>query len=460
MSSAGISFGGLASGLDTKAIISALVSIEQRPIVALEKKKAGYTKQKSLYGDLNGLLGKLTSAAKALQKTTDFLAMKAVSDDETAIKATASSSATPGTYTLRVDSLARAQVSATSGSPAATTSFGSNPTLEITVGGTTHPIAISGTATLESIAQSINAYDDTAAIGVRAEVVDTGNPANGGAQRYQLVVRSTNTGLDGAFTMGVDEGSVEFTNLINSMAMPLTAASNAKVTINGALAVYRESNEISDLFAGITLDLLSADPAKDITITVSNDAEATTKKVQEFVDAYNKVVDFFTEQNVLDAEGKAKNPLFGDATLRSMRSNLRSVVGGSVAGTGNDAYQLLSQLGITSDKGGKLTLNSGKLAEVLADDEDAVASVFTHATNGIAKRLVDQVDVYTDTVDGLLKNRNDTFDRQVRDADTRITQAERRLTLYEKQLEVKYANLEQLLSRLQSQGSSVNNIGR
>ena len=192
---------------------------------------------------------------------------------------------------------------------------------------------------------------------------------------------------------------------------------------------------------------------------LSDPAEAIGKKVQDFVDAYNAVVDFFTAQAALDAEGKAKSPLFGDPTLRSMRSNLRSVVGGSVDGTGNSAYQMLAQLGITADRAGKLTLNSGKLAEALADDEEAVAAVFTHATSGIGKRLVDQIDVYTDSVDGLLKNRTDTFDRQVRDTDARITAAERRLTLYEKQLETKYANLEQLLSRLQSQGSSVSSIG-
>ena len=52
MSSAGISFGGLASGLDTKAIISALVAVEERPIRALETKKTSINKQKSLYGDL------------------------------------------------------------------------------------------------------------------------------------------------------------------------------------------------------------------------------------------------------------------------------------------------------------------------------------------------------------------------------------------------------------------------
>jgi len=47
-----------------------------------------------------------------------------------------------------------------------------------------------------------------------------------------------------------------------------------------------------------------------------------------------------------------------------------------------------------------------------------------------------------------------------KDASTRITNAERRLELYEKQLQQKYANLETLLGRLQSQGSSVGNIAR
>ena len=464
MSTAGISFGGLASGLDTKAIISALVAIERRPIAALEKKKTGYTKQKSLFGDLKGLLEKLTTAAKALQKTTDFLARKATSDDEDILTASASSSAAPGTYKVKVLALAQAQVNHSSGSASATASFAATEAeFTIDVGGNSHLVSVAGTPTLQSIADAINAADDANDTGVRAEVLDTGNLTNPG-QRYQLVVRSTKTGPEGAFTLtpSLPNASTPFENLIADLQQPanVTAATQSSLQVNG-VTVYRSSNQVGDLFAGVTLDLKSAaSPAQEVTITVANDAEATTKKVQEFVDAYNKVVDFFTEQNALDAEGKAKTALFGDPTLRSMRSNLRSILGGSVDGTGNQSFQLLSQLGITADTAGKLTLNTGKLEEALAADEDAAAAVFTHATNGIASRLVTQIDVYTDSVDGLLKSRNDTFDRQVKDAQSRIDQAERRLTLYEKQLEAKYANLESLLSRLQSQGSSVGNIGR
>ena len=467
MSSAGISFGGLASGLDTKAIISALVSIERRPIQQLETKKTSLNKQKSLYGDLRSMLEKLATAAKALKTTDDFLAMKAVSDDEAAIKVTASNAALPGTYTVRVQALAQSQVNASTGSPTRNADLGGPASLILDVGGNQHLIAIND-PNLDSIAAAINEYDGANGTGVRAEVVDTGNPANGGAQRYQLVVRSTRPGSAGAFTITADDGDAAFTNVLTQVAgNTITQAQDAQLLVNGnpsgtsGITVYRSSNQISDLFPGITLDLLSQPvPAKDVTITVSTDAEATSKKLQDFVDAYNKVVDFFTDQSAIDAEGKAKGPLFGDQTLRSMRSTLRSVVGASVGDTGNQAYQLLSQIGVKSDTAGKLTFTSTKFEEALADDEQAVAKLFTSSTNGIASRLIAQVDVYTDSVEGLIKNRNDAFDRQVKQTQSRIDQSERRLTLYQQQLETKYSNLESLLSRLQSQGSSVSNIGR
>lgn len=461
MSNAGISFGGLASGLDTKAIIQALVAIERRPIAALEQKKTSLGKQKSLFGDLRGLLGKLETAAKALKTTSDFLVRKASSDKEEIVTASAGSAASAGTYNLRVVSLAKAQVNASSGSASPSASLGAPGTLQLDVGGTTQFIAVGGVVngvteppTLERIAAAINAADDANATGVRAEVVDTGNSGN---NRYQLVVRSEQAGTASGFSISYDDGDPAFQAVINSVGSNvLTQATDARVQLNGGVTVTRSSNTISDLIAGVTLELKSdASPTQSVAITVSNDSTATTKKVQDFVDAYNKVVDFLADQNQLDADGKAKGPLFGDSTLRALRAGLRTIAGSAVPGTGNASFQLLSQLGVKADTAGKLTLTATALAEALATDEAAVAAVFTSSANGIAGRVVAQIDVYTDSVDGLIKNRTEAFDRQSKDATTRITQAERRLTSFEKQLEQKYANLEQLMGRLQSQGSSL-----
>ncbi len=473
MSSAGISFGGLASGLDTKAIISALVAVEQRPIYQLQAKKTSLTKQKSLFGDLKGLLDKLTTAAKALKSTTDFLAMKAASSNEDVLTASASSSATPGSYSLTVESLATAQVSASLGSSSPTASFGSGIPGEfsIDIGGNSWIVTTDDTPSLQEIAASINDTATTNDLGVRAEVVDTGNTQNGGANRYQLVVRATEAGTEGAFSLTFSDGNQELADLLTEIGgNTIVDAANAHLKLNG-IDTYRSSNTISDVIAGVTLDLKSVSaqpnppsgPFTPLTVTITTDAEETSKKVESFIEAYNKVVDFMAEQNKVDGEGKASGPLFGDVTLRSIRSSLRSIVGGQVATTGNESYQLFSQIGITSDKDGKLTFNKSKFEEGLSTDENAVARIFSDATNGISARIETQIDLYTDSVDGLLKARSDGFDRQVKNTSDRIEQAERRLEQYQKQLEAKYANLESLLSRLQGQGSglsSLNNLSQ
>jgi len=457
MSSAGISFGGLASGLDTQAIISALVAVEERPIFQLERTKSSLKKQKSLFGDLNGLLDKLTDAAKALKTTSSFLQMKATSSNEDILTASASSTATPGTYGVTVEALAKGQVNSAGSSSATDPIANTNPsvTLQLDVGGNSY--FISAANNLEAIASAINSEDDANETGVRAEVVDTGSGAAAG-ERYQLVIRGEEPGAENSFTLAVDEGGTGFDDLVAELNTDPVVATDSHIKVNG-LDIYRSSNTIADLFGGITLDLKSVD-AQEVTITVATDGEETSTKVKELVDAYNAAVDFFEAQNVLDEEGGAQSELFGDTTLRSIRTSMRSIVGGSVTTTGNEAYQLLSQIGITADTKGKLEFNQSKFEEALAEDEAAVTALFSDTTNGIAARLETQIDLYTDSVDGLIKTRNDGFDRRIKQTTTRIENAERRLEQYEKSLTVKYANLEQLLSRLQGQGSSIGNIAQ
>ncbi|HEB53917.1 MAG TPA: hypothetical protein ENI87_11750 [bacterium] len=459
MSTAGISFGGLASGLDTQAIISALLAVERRPILALEKTKKSLQDQKKLFGDLGDLLDKIESAAKDLKTTSSFLQMKATSSNEEIVTATASSTATPGSYTVSVEALASGQINK-AGAASATDPIANSTspvTLQLDVGGNT--FFIDADNNLNAIAAAINAEDDSSDTGVRAEVIDTGANNPNPNERYQLVIRSEEPGTDNAFTLTADAGGTGFTNLVSTLNTNQTNATDAHLIVNG-VDVWRSDNTVSDVFGGITLELQSASPGTDVTVTVSTDGEETSKKVKELVDAYNELIDFFGEQNKVDEEGNASSPLFGDTTLRSIRTNLRSIVGNAVPTTGNQAYELLSQIGISSDTDGKLTFNQSEFEEALADDEAAVTALFTDATNGIAIRLESQIDLYTDSVDGLLKTRSDGFDRRIKQTSNRIDDAERRLEQYEQQLTTKYANLEQLLSRLQSQGSSVGSINQ
>jgi flagellar hook-associated protein 2 len=451
MSSSGINFGGMASGLDTGAIIAALMAVERRPIQALQAKKTSLNQQKNLFGDFRGLLDELQEAAKALRTTTDFLQMQAASSDDDVLTANAGNSATPGSHTVEVVALATAQIHASLGKADKDVTDYGDGTIFINVGGTDHAVSFgSGTGfsgTLEGIAQAIRSQD----LDVTADVVDTGQT---GSARYQLVLRSRTAGTEGAFTLSLDTGTAQMQALVDEInGNAVSAAQNAHVKLDG-IDIYRSTNSIGDAIAGVTLDLRSAPVGNRVTVTVTTDAEETSKKVKDFVDAYNKVVDFVAAQNTVAQDSEARKPLFGDSTLRSIRSSLRSIVGGAVT-TGNQAIEMLVHAGITSDRDGRLTFDQSKFEEQLAVDEQAVARLFAGAGSGVAARLSDQIDVYTDSAEGLIKARTDGFDRLVRDTQRRIDQGEERLARYQTSLEARFASLESLLARLQGQGSAL-----
>jgi flagellar hook-associated protein 2 len=454
MSSAGISFGGMASGLDTRAIITALMAVERRPIAAMETKKSTLNSQKKLFGDFKKLLGDLEGAADKLRSRSDFLQMKAASSNEDALGVRAGSSATPGTHEIKIHALASAQVSVSNGRAAKDDPVLGDGTVFLNVNGVDHAIDIgAGTgyaSTLEGFAQAINGQD----LDVTADVVDTGQA---GASRYQLVLRSKTVGADGQFSLTLDSGNAELDALVNEVnANQRAAGQNAHIEFNG-VDVYRSSNSITDVIPGVTLDLKAIETATPISVTVTTDAEETSKQVKEFVDAYNKVVDFVSTQNQVGDNGEARNPLFGDATLRTIRSTLRSIVGGTVD-TGNASISLLVTAGVSSDREGKLTFNQAKFEEKLGEDEQAVANLFAADTVGVAARLTSQIDAYTSSTDGLLKTREDGFDRLVKDTQRRIDQAEDRLERFEQNLQARFANLESLLARLQGQGTALSSF--
>lgn len=458
MSSAGISFGGLASGLDTQAIISALLDVERVPIQALERTRDSYRRQKSQFGDLSGMLDKLAEAAGKLSGNNELLQYKAGLDTEDYLTASASSTAQAGTYRIEVNQVAQNEVRGSNGfADRDQTAVANSDTLLFDIGGTLEAVALPQNATLDDIADAVNSQN----IGITAQVVDTGN----GATPFELVFTSDTIGEDGRFTVSVDGGNGT-ASLVNDIITPMNGTAivtgeNANLTVNG-ITYQRTSNTIGDIIQGVTLDLksdalASGGGANQTQLTISTDTEATSESVKEFVEAYNEIVDFVTGTNELDEEGNATNALFGDVTLRSIRSNMRSIVG-SVVGTGNEAFQMLAQIGISSDTAGKLTFNQTEFDEALVEDPDALQALFADETSGIAVRMEQALELYTDSVDGLIKTRQDGFDRLIRQTDDRIEKAEDRLEAYETRLVNRFASLEQLLTSLQSQGSALSGI--
>lgn len=96
------------SSIDTNAIVQQLMQVERQPLLKLKQKQADYQAKISAYATLLSSVSSLKSAVAAL-KDSSLIGMKATVSDTSYMTATASSTATAGTYTMKIGSLAAAQ---------------------------------------------------------------------------------------------------------------------------------------------------------------------------------------------------------------------------------------------------------------------------------------------------------------------------------------------------------------
>lgn len=144
-----------------------------------------------------------------------------------------------------------------------------------------------------------------------------------------------------------------------------------------SLTLIKESNTIADVIEGVTLQLLSADATTPSVITVSQgDVSATKTNIEDFVAAYNSVIEDLYNAFYYDPENPTQNnPLRGDYTVRGIQARLKNTVVNSVPGLEGD-YTTLYQIGISVDNTGRLSIDSGKLSSVLASDPASVMKLF------------------------------------------------------------------------------------
>src|SRR4051794_33800507 len=101
-----MSVDGLVSGMDTTALISQLIQAEAGQQTQLKAKLADTQSTASAYRTVNTTFAAVSAAADALLKSDAWTPAKATSSSTTNVTATAGAGATPGTLTLKVDSLA------------------------------------------------------------------------------------------------------------------------------------------------------------------------------------------------------------------------------------------------------------------------------------------------------------------------------------------------------------------
>jgi len=439
------SFSGLASGIDSSALITGLVGIARAPIARLQKAQSTLKIQAARVDDLSTKLSALGTAARALDTSDEVLSSKATSADDAIVKVSSGSGAAPGSYDIHITSLA--QATRVYANPVAAKDqaglFGAG-TLSITIGTTTTDIDVTAADTLASVAGKIN---------------DAGIDATAGlffdGSNWRLSVSGTDTGVTNAVTFGETPG---LTLGLANPANVVQSAQDAVFSVDG-FPVTNGSNTVTDAVNGVTLELVKASVgATKTAVRIQRDPAALETKVNTFVKAYNDIMAAIDAETPRNGTVKA-GALAGDVTLRGVQSRLRNVIGAEVAGLSGN-YKTLASVGISLDRAGTMSVNATKLSAAAAKDPAGVASLFgaQGSATGVMRTLDTTITSYVTAGTGLLSAKSRTVRDRANAYDSRIDGMELRLTKYEEGLKRQFASLERLISGMNSQSSQLSSV--
>lgn len=373
---ASISSLGIGSGLKLGDILDSLTAAEKATLTPITKQQSSYTAKLSGYGTMKSALEAFQTANTALSKADLFTATSTTSSS-TAFSATTTGNAIAGKYTISVTQLAQAQTltSNTTQKDSKAAIATSDSVLTIQQGGDKKPITIDISAANSSLTGIRDAINNAKA-GVSASVINVGNG------EYRLSITANDTGKDNGMTlsitgddalksfMGYDGTSGGMTESVN--------AQNAKLTVNN-VAIENSSNTISDALEDITLNLNDVTSGNQ-TLTITQDNSKAQDAVKAWVTAYNALQDTFgtlTKYTSVDpgsdAQDTSNGALIGDSTLRTIQTQLKSVLSNTLS---SSSYKTLAQIGVTTDPStGKLELDEKKLTEALKKDSAGVGTL-------------------------------------------------------------------------------------
>ncbi len=179
----------------------------------------------------------------------------------------------------------------------------------------------------------------------------------------------------------------------------LRAGADASLSVDGVV-ITSSSNTVEGVIPGVILNLKKAAEDTTLTLTVGRDYEAVKKKMEEWVTAYNSVIDAINAQMAYDsANQKPGGPLFGDGTLRTIKSTLTGIVLNQISGVSGD-FSTLGLIGIRLGKDSKLTIDDQKLQGYLETNFDDVKKLFIFdwsSTNGHLSYLHHTIDTQPGT---------------------------------------------------------------
>ena len=435
---------GTGSGVDVASLAQNLTDAERVPKANAINAKINKNESRiSGYAAIAYVAAGVQTALNALKDERNFDGAVASVGNAATATATAGSTATEGSHTLEITTLAKPQravfgSSSTAGFSDATTAITGLTASSLSL---SHPIAFQPLASGESVV--VNGLQFTASSSVTAAEVatafaslsanattgagtaygsytgtflagySTGAASSGSVAATQTIAATNPTdivkeingnaplsgvkaqlvysGSDYKIVLSGKTGAANTFSLTDSTAKVVgfdtantsQAATDATFKING-VSFTRSSNQVGDALTGVTLNLKAV---ATTSIDLTRDNSGLKSKVQDVVTAYNEAMSMLNvlsdPKSTVETYGGA---LVGDSMVRTVREQLRSLMfTDSSTSASTSKIKNVRDLGISIDMVGTMTLDNAKLTDALTNRFDQVVTAMTGNMNDLGE---------------------------------------------------------------------------
>jgi flagellar hook-associated protein 2 len=269
---------------------------------------------------------------------------------------------------------------------------------------------------------------------------------------FRALVTGSRAGQAGRLLVDTGATGLSFSTLVEAADAVLDVGGGA-----GQVLVTATSNSFDQVFPGLTIDLLAANP-EAVTVTVAGDSVPLVDAVRSFVENFNELRSALEEVTAFNPETGQRAVLQADSSALQLEQALFRFVNGTFGADGGGTRQL-SQLGI-SIKDGLLVLDEGRLNARIAADPAGVRQFFETDATGFADRLDALSDAFAGAIDGQLTGRVTALDDDIATLEARADALAAHLSVREELLLNQFVTMERALAQIQSQQSALSQLAQ
>lgn len=278
----------------------------------------------------------------------------------------------------------------------------------------------------------------------------------------------------GALSMTISSNGNADTILRIDSAISQTLGDNAEFsisTLNSGATLVSNSNTVTGLLNGVTLELKNltpTGPSSPVNVTIAEDVSSVSSKLNSIIDNVNSLLTGLDDRNDSFSRAlsrKIKNTI---STVHSAATNdytslidigLRSQFDGNNQFTGYSFDSTIFESKFLADRSDFISVLYGTDT---ATDPDSEIATLSDGSEGIITLLQRALDIYVDPdvpTNGIISQVRESITTQIDTANDRIERAQESIDALEARLSRQFSQLDVINAQFQQQQSAVANLG-